>query len=392
VDDIWWGTLDATSALAGQEFRSAPSPYLNESMDVAVLRIAGEVDSAGVVDPQSLIQPPYARLPMPGELTDLSAASLQVAGWGGHNSQLRRWTFDQSSAGALDLGCNLGLQFPLHDDFCQVEGVLVGGDSGGPLTTLTSSGDRVILGLVSRTVAEAMDPMGPRYDVYADLIGYTPDTGDPDPDPTITLAWRDHLPGPHRAEGIGHWELKSNCAVDLSDARGYDDTRPSWYETIQIADVDGDSDGDVLAREEHGMHVYLNDKWSFTRAPGGGSPPLSDALGFDQEMHYRSIQTGDFDRNGTDEIVALGDDGAMIFRSQTGLLDVYRATPEVTLGGFKTWTLARIFVIDADGDGWLDVAGLNGPHPDGSMDLLVYINKGGSGFTFDAFAQTLSGP
>ncbi len=74
---------------------------------------------------------------------------------------------------------------------------------------------------------------------------------------------------------------------------GWED--PSHYSTIQLADIDGDGQAELLARGPAGILVNHFDVatgvW-IARKPG---PPLSDENGFDQPQYYSTIQTGDID-------------------------------------------------------------------------------------------------
>ena len=72
---------------------------------------------------------------------------------------------------------------------------------------------------------------------------------------------------------------------------------PSYYETIQTADLDGDGAAEVLGRTSRGLVAFTNDG-------GLGWSPLpllehfNDANGWIQTQYGATIQTGDLDGNG----------------------------------------------------------------------------------------------
>jgi hypothetical protein len=91
------------------------------------------------------------------------------------------------------------------------------------------------------------------------------------------------------------------------DIGGWD--QPQYYATIQLADIDGDGQAELLGRWAGGIQVNhfdtATESW-VARRPG---PPLSDSAHWDQPQYYTTIQFADIDGDGQAELVARGPDG-----------------------------------------------------------------------------------
>ena len=100
-------------------------------------------------------------------------------------------------------------------------------------------------------------------------------------------------------------QLQTN--TDLGDGEGWGDD-PSRYTTIQTADVNGDGDEELAGRSSDGLHV-----WSFHGPACGqgqgtwtalnGDPGFGDASGWNAG-YYKTIQFGDVNGDGTEEVLA----------------------------------------------------------------------------------------
>jgi tetratricopeptide (TPR) repeat protein len=110
-----------------------------------------------------------------------------------------------------------------------------------------------------------------------------------------------------------------------------------------LADLDGDGALDLLVASEVGLRVYRNDKGRFTAAGAG-------ALG---RGPFRAVVAGDYDNDGTTDVLALGPGALALFRGRGGLRfeDV---TAAAALGAPAPATRAVAFS-DFDHDGDLDV-------------------------------------
>lgn len=97
-----------------------------------------------------------------------------------------------------------------------------------------------------------------------------------------------------------NWKLLKSEDPFWTDRNGWDAAK--YYSTIQTADIDGDGADELLARGVNGMDTY---KWTGSEWKNlkGGSPPWSDAGGWDKVQYYSTIQTADIDGDGADELL-----------------------------------------------------------------------------------------
>jgi hypothetical protein len=108
------------------------------------------------------------------------------------------------------------------------------------------------------------------------------------------------------------WELQASpeggLALNLTNAKGW--TQPQYYETIQTADVTGSGQSDLLARGAAGLHTW---HWNATSDKfvevGRVLGALSDGAGFNQPQYYKTIQTADVRGDGQEELLARSRDG-----------------------------------------------------------------------------------
>lgn len=98
--------------------------------------------------------------------------------------------------------------------------------------------------------------------------------------------------------------------------------QPRYYETIQLADLDGDGQDELLGRGTAGLYVNRFDAESgqWLLLPQG--PPstatlaftaLSDAAGFDQPQYYETLATADFDGDGRPELYVRSAAGLQVY-------------------------------------------------------------------------------
>ena len=98
----------------------------------------------------------------------------------------------------------------------------------------------------------------------------------------------------------------------LSDAQGW--SNPQFYETIQLADIDGDGKAELIARNSSLIRVWRYDpvNGSWINLPNG--PAWGDAQGWDQPQYYRTIQLADIDGDGKAELIGRGPSGIVVWR------------------------------------------------------------------------------
>ena len=165
---------------------------------------------------------------------------------------------------------------------------------------------------------------------YMDVNQWAPplQSGDPDPGQWMTVA----------------------AGPALSDDGGWDD--PQYYTTIQLADLDGNGADDLLARGGGGMAAWSFSSGTWTPLPAG--PSWSDAAGWDQTPQYTTIQTGDLDGDGSDDLLGLDPNNSEIsafsYDAATGTWQ-----PLPTLGIGSGWGgpeyYTTIQTADLDGNG-----------------------------------------
>ncbi|MBI5531897.1 MAG: VCBS repeat-containing protein [Deltaproteobacteria bacterium] len=97
----------------------------------------------------------------------------------------------------------------------------------------------------------------------------------------------------------------------MSDDGGWDAVR--FYTTIRMADIDGDGKSDVCARGVSGMSCWLWGETGFGKLITG--PAFADSTGWDDPFYYRTIRAFDFDGDGKDDICGRGAAGVSCYAS-----------------------------------------------------------------------------
>lgn len=92
---------------------------------------------------------------------------------------------------------------------------------------------------------------------------------------------------------------------------------PAYYCTIQLADIDGDGQAELIGRGPAGVLSNAFDiskgQW-LTLAPG---PALSDANGWYVPNAYMTMQTADLDGDGAEELFVLSSTGLKVWKYMT---------------------------------------------------------------------------
>lgn len=123
-----------------------------------------------------------------------------------------------------------------------------------------------------------------------------------------------------------------------SDLRGWDD--PSCYETIQVGDVTGDGQQELIGRCAAGVNVSRYD------AETGVWTPLlfelvdwRDANGWGDAIYYQTIQTGDITGDGKAELIGRGASGLEFLSYQPNNINAhFGAFIELTPGPTPHWS------------------------------------------------------
>ena len=139
---------------------------------------------------------------------------------------------------------------------------------------------------------------------------------------------------------------------------------PQYYTTIQLGDLDGDGKDELIGREGSGIAVHQFDpvsgQWQPVLAADGTilRGPFSDKDGWDQPQYYLTIQLADIDGDRKKELVARSAGGMVVYRFTS-------ATPKAgstfPAGAWQQINSSDIF---SDGNGWG-----TGPHVYSTIQL-----------------------
>ncbi|MEO8660492.1 MAG: VCBS repeat-containing protein, partial [Bryobacteraceae bacterium] len=143
----------------------------------------------------------------------------------------------------------------------------------------------------------------------------------------------------------------------FSDALGWN--LPEYYATIQFADVDGDKQEELIARNSSGIVIWRYDQNTEAWVEQPAGPPLSDSAMWVVPECYSTIQCADVDGDGQAEIVGRGFFGMVGYHrdKQTGQWNLFGT-------GWPTWSdpvwigqqyYGTIQCADIDGDGQAEI-------------------------------------
>lgn len=137
----------------------------------------------------------------------------------------------------------------------------------------------------------------------------------------------------------GQWLQLPDGPV-LSDAGGFGS--PQYHETLQTADIDGDGKAELLVRDSGGIAVFQFDPVNLVWNELPRGPGWSDAANWDAADRYQTIQCGDVDRDGQDELV--GRDGAAI--------ELWKYVPDASQPHSGQWRQLAYDPQMHDANGW----------------------------------------
>jgi hypothetical protein len=181
----------------------------------------------------------------------------------------------------------------------------------------------------------------------------------------VTSACRDESPTPREEARTA--SQASTSGVDLWST-GFGDadagSGAGFGSSLRLGDINGDHRADVCGRSSDGIFCALSTGASFS-APSApilwsAANDYTDALGWGAPNHANTIQLGDIDRDGKDDICARGVLGIYCSRSfgkGFGSADLWSNV----FSDSNHWGLApyanTIRLGDVDGDGYADVCG-----------------------------------
>lgn len=161
---------------------------------------------------------------------------------------------------------------------------------------------------------------------------------------------------------------------------------PEYYQTIQLADVDGNGTDEVVGRTSAGILAWTLANGTWTELPAFPSGQgWSDANDWNQPEQYGSIRTADVDGDGAAEVLGLSDTSLETYGydatsgTWSAVVDSLAAFPAATWSGPEYYSTLQF--ADVTGDGADDMLAR------GPGGLLTYTVSAGA---WQPAAQTFS--
>ncbi len=251
-------------------------------------------------------------------------------------------------------------------------------------TSLSSSSDRVIVGVPGDTVGSATS-VGAAYVYHLDLplvllsVNPIPNDTDALPNSNITATFSENMnegnPNTYVVHGSLSGKLNGTYSGGSSPTLTFDpqdDFKPGEEIAVTLTDGIQSSGGISLATP------YI---WEFMADVGGSGEGYfrGESVNFGTGKDYTStLALGDVDGDGDIDIVADNDQGALsqnvvFFNDGQG---IFTASPYISN---KTYNTEKLTLADIDNDGDLDSIEANQQYP--GVDNLTYINDGLGNFT-----------
>ena len=138
-------------------------------------------------------------------------------------------------------------------------------------------------------------------------------TGDVDGDGREELIGRDPTDGIEvygYDEASDAWRGVTQASLELTNDEGY--SAAEYYETIHTADFDGEPGVEIYVRASDGIHAWKLNQSATEWVELAMGPPLNDRpFGFDQPEYYETIQAGQLDGQGGEELFVRNNAGIL---------------------------------------------------------------------------------
>jgi len=150
----------------------------------------------------------------------------------------------------------------------------------------------------------------------------------------------------------GEWTIGYSTGTGFTEVTSVTWSQADGWNDIQVGDFNGDGRSDIAARKDSGMWMI-----SFGQASQGGVSAPANQFSWSNTAGYHSTRVGDFDGDGTHEIMSMQQNGQWWmadFDAAPGMKSVYRGAWGTD--PYKPWQ--SILVADFDGDGTDDILGV----------------------------------
>lgn len=234
------------------------------------------------------------------ELLARSAAGIQIHTW---DAALGQWQYKGPQVFPDGWGFSDADGWNQPQYYSTIQAAELGYNGGTAASLLVHSAGGVFAFHWDGDKSWTLLPAGPSW-VWTDASNYS----------TIQT-WKNWLIGRSPA-GVETWRFENNAwqhfassDEPFSNASGFD--HPQYYETIELADLNGDGTPELVGRGVSGMQVYTwsGSEWSVISESG----PFPDNPG-DQPQYYRTLQYGDLDGKPGEDLVGRSPDGLVAFR------------------------------------------------------------------------------
>ncbi|MGQ0687223.1 MAG: FG-GAP repeat domain-containing protein [Limnobacter sp.] len=161
----------------------------------------------------------------------------------------------------------------------------------------------------------------------------------------------------------------------LSDAAGWGVSQR--YSTIQYPDLNRDGKADICAKDISGIVCWIGTGNSFPTSFRG--PNLSDSIGWNEKSKYSSLTYLDFNGDSFSDLCGRDADGIVCWLGNGSSFGLPKRGPAFSdsLGWSNESAYSTIRFADINGDGFVDVCGINGVskcHLSNGINFIRVVN------------------